>query len=126
MSEPARRNPVDEVLEFWRGWMTAGVQAMQRLPKPPSPVDLEGIGRQLGELRGHLRALEASVEALESLVRAQQTMADAARRAAEEWRQGWEQMLRQGPALAQASHQSLEQLTRSMFEFTQKAFRLAP
>lgn len=127
MSEPAPpKNPIDEVLGFWQRWMTAGIQAMQQLPKPPSPEDLERIVRELGELRAQLGSLEASVATLESLAKAQQEMAGAATRAVEDWRRRWEEMLRQGPTLAQASHQSIERLTRSMLEFTQKAFRVAP
>ena len=41
-------------------------------------------------------------------------------RGLEEWRQRWEEMLRQAMGLSQASQKSLEDLTRTMWDLSQK------
>jgi DNA repair exonuclease SbcCD ATPase subunit len=41
-------------------------------------------------------------------------------RGLEEWRQRWEEMLRQGMAMSQASHKDIEDLTKSLWDLSQK------
>lgn len=101
----------------------------------PSGQDIQRLGKELDALRSQVEAMGQALEAFaQQAARAQQeiqqTMATWARqweermsavtRGLEEWRGRWDETLRQGMAMSQASQKSLEELTKTMGDLSQK------
>lgn len=102
--------------------MQAGVAALESLVKGQQAMGraLEGSVQQAAKTQEEMRRTIAAWSG-----QWEDRMAGVTR-AVEEWRQRWEEMLRQGMTTSQASQKNLEDLTKSMWNLSQKVMGRQP